>query len=75
MAEFIFVPIVLSDTEAIAAKSACAAIATSMPGLYSPDHPLMTAALKIERAWREARADTKSSTSTVSASPPTEPSA
>lgn len=52
-----YVPIALTNLEAIAAKSACAAVATSGPvaGLLSPDHPLMSAALKIEQAWREAR--------------------
>jgi uncharacterized protein (DUF736 family) len=31
------------------------AIRGSVAGLLSPDHPLMSAALKIEQAWREAR--------------------
>jgi hypothetical protein len=53
-AEF-FVPVALTNLEAIAVKSACVVVATSIPGLYSPDHPLMTAALKVERDWREAR--------------------
>jgi hypothetical protein len=49
-----FVPIVLTDTEAVAAAAACAAVATSgMVPEMSPDHPLLSAALKIERARKE----------------------
>lgn len=50
-----FVPIVLTDIEAIAVKSACAAVVTSAPERLSPQHPLFTGMLKIEQAWRDAR--------------------
>ena len=51
-----FVPVALTNLEAIAVKSACTAIALSHPGgPVGIDHPLMTAALKVERDWREAR--------------------
>lgn len=59
MAEF-FVPVALSDVEALAAKSACAAVAMSMPGgPVHRDHPLLTAALKIEDAYKEARSSAR----------------
>ncbi len=55
MSREFFVPIALSDIEAIAVKSACAAVATSAPDRLGPDHPLFTGMLKIEYAYRDAQ--------------------
>jgi hypothetical protein len=51
-----FVPVALSDIEAVAVKSACAVVVTSAPGPLPPSHPLFTGMLKIESAYREAKA-------------------
>ena len=54
MADF-FVPVALSNLEAIAVKSACMVVVTSAPHRSSPDHPLFSGALKIEEAYRLAK--------------------
>jgi hypothetical protein len=54
MSEF-YVPVALTDLEAIAVKSACAAVVTSAPDALTPDRPLFTGMLRIEEAYREAR--------------------
>jgi hypothetical protein len=50
-----YVPVALDDLEAVAVKSAAAAVVTSMAGLVGLKHPLVTGMLKIEKAYQEAR--------------------
>lgn len=54
MAEFIFVPVALSEDEAKAVINACGATMVSLAGAISAEHPLVSGALKIEAAWCKA---------------------
>ncbi len=49
-----FVPVVLTEIECHAVAAACGAVVAGSPVRLSVDHPLLTAALKINDAVRAA---------------------
>lgn len=58
-AQPIFVPVALSELEAVAMEAAAAAMFTSAPVDLGVDHPLLTGALKVRAAREKAKEDAR----------------
>jgi len=57
MSRTTFVPVVLTGVECAGVVIALEAIAENAPGPLSPEHPLRSAAKKVEAAWRAKAAE------------------